>query len=272
MRSLVAFFLITFAVSWSIWLGTNALLSSEPSAILTSVSGLFLLAGTIAPSLVALAVTARTEGHAGLSALLSRLTLLPAGARWYVFAAGFMPTIKLAVVVLHRVITGAWPTTMGSTPWYVMALATLVSTPVQAGEEIGWRGFALPRLASRVGLAGASVILGIIWACWHLPLFFIPGGNVGESFPTYVLGVTAISVAMAWLYWRTNGSLLLTMLMHAAINNTASIVHAPAAVPFALRPSLIGGLTGALLWVPAAYFLLRMRAAGSHPAFSMCTR
>lgn len=263
MRSLVAFFLITFAASWSIWLGTAALLSSEPSTVLTGAAGLFLFVGTIAPSLVALTLTARAQGPAGVSSLLSRLTLLPHHARWYVFAAGFMPTMKIAVVVLHRLITGVWPATMESTPWYVMALATMVSTPVQAGEEIGWRGYALPRLARRVGLAGGSVVLGVIWASWHLPLFFISGGNAGESFPTYVVAVTALSVAMAWLYWRTNGSLLLTMLMHAAINNTASIVRAPAAAPLALRPSLIGGLTAVVLWIPATFLLVRMTAASA---------
>src|SRR5262245_53544396 len=227
-KVLVAFFLFTFAVSWTVWLGTNLLLASEPSAALTGASGVFLLLGAIAPSLVALMLTARTAGHSGVTALLSRIAILPAGARWYVFATGYMASIKVAVVLLHKLMTGTWPATMGTTPWYVMAMATVFSTPVQAGEEIGWRGYALPRLASRLGLGVASVVLGVIWASWHLPLFFIPGGNVGESFPTYPLAVTAISVAMAWLYWRTGGSLLLTMLMHAAVNNTASIVRAPA--------------------------------------------
>ena len=78
----------------------------------------------------------------------------------------------------------------------------------------------------------------------------------------YVLGVTALSVAMAWLYWRTNGSLLLTMLMHAAVNNTKDIV--PSAVSaatnaFSLSSSLVAWVSVAILWICAAYFLLRMR-------------
>jgi membrane protease YdiL (CAAX protease family) len=61
--------------------------------------------------------------------------------------------------------------------------------------------------------------LGAIWALWHLPFFFIAGvDKPGQSFPIYMLGTMAISVAMAWLYWRTGGSLLVTMLMHAAVN------------------------------------------------------
>jgi len=261
--SLLAFFALTYLASWSLWIATSFLLASEPSSlgILTNISGLVLLLGTIAPALVALALTAHDEGQAGVGALLSRLAILPAQVRWYVFAVGFMVAIKLGVVFLYRTVTGSWPT-VGATPWYIMAVATVFSTPVQAGEEVGWRGYALPRLARRFGLPAASLVLGAIWAVWHLPLFFIPGAHSTESFPMYVPAVTAISVVMAWLYWRTNGSLLLTMLMHAAINNSASIVRAPAvATPFALKPSLVGALTVVLLWIPAGYVLVRMHAA-----------
>jgi membrane protease YdiL (CAAX protease family) len=173
-----------------------------------------------------------------------------------------MVGIKLAVALLYRLATGAWPP-FGQTPWFIMVMAIAFSTPVQAGEEIGWRGYALPRLARCLGLAPASIVLGVIWACWHLPFFFIPGSdNAGQSFPVYVLAVTALSAAMAWLYWRTNGSLLLTMLMHAAVNNTAGIVSSPASAtinPFALSTSLVAWLTAALLWIGAGYFLIQMR-------------
>ncbi len=173
-----------------------------------------------------------------------------------------MPAIKLSVALVHRIATGAWPR-FGQEAWYVMVGAIMISTWVQAGEEIGWRGYALPRLSQRFGLAPASIILGIIWATWHLPLFFVPGANTfGQSFPLYVLQVTAVSVALAWLYWRTEGSLLLVMLLHAAINNTKDIV--PSVVPgatdtFALSSSRVAWLTVLLLWIAAAYFMVRMR-------------
>jgi uncharacterized protein len=172
-----------------------------------------------------------------------------------------MTAIKLAVALVHRAASGSWPR-FGDEAWYVMIAATVISTPVQAGEEIGWRGYALPRLASRMGLAGGSILLGIIWACWHLPLFFFPAADTyGQSIPVYVLQVTAISAAMAWLYGHTKRSLLPVMLLHAAINNTKDIV--PSAVrgatnPFALSTSLVAWLTVALLWICAAYFLARM--------------
>jgi membrane protease YdiL (CAAX protease family) len=93
-------------------------------------------------------------------------------------------------------------------------------------------------------------------AAWHLPLFFIPGTQTsGQSFGVSLVSVTAISVAMAWLYAHTNGSLLLVMLMHAAINNTKDIV--PSAAPDGAI-SLVARLTTVLLWVAAAYFLARM--------------
>jgi membrane protease YdiL (CAAX protease family) len=193
--------------------------------------------------------------------LLGRVLQWRVPARWYVFAVGYIAAIKLAVAFIHRVATGTWPR-FGDLPWYVMAVAIVFSTPVQAGEEIGWRGYALPRLAARMGLASASVVLGVIWACWHLPLFFIPAADTyGQSFIVYLLQVTALSVAFAWLYSRTGASLLLPMLMHAAVNNSKDIVPSAvpgAAKPFALSTSLVAWLTVALLWVCAVYFLVRM--------------
>ena len=105
----------------------------------------------------------------------------------------------------------------------------------------------------------------MIWACWHLPLFYLQGADTsGQSFPVYLLQVTALSVPIAWLYWRTHGSLLLTTLMHAAINNTKDIVPAvPRAPrnPFDPSASLMSWLGIAVLWIPAGYFLIRMRKA-----------
>jgi membrane protease YdiL (CAAX protease family) len=102
-----------------------------------------------------------------------------------------------------------------------------------------------------------------LWAGWHLPLFFVPAADtMGQSFPLYVLQVTALSVAAAWLYWRTGGSLLLVMLLHAAVNNTKDIVPSAgrgATNPFGLSTSLVAWITATLLWIVAAHFLWRMR-------------
>lgn len=253
-------------MSWSLWIATAAILrvaTPQPSGFL-AISGFLYLLGVFAPSLVALALTARADGRAGTLALLSRTVKSSVGARWYVFAISYMAAIKLAAALLFRITTGAWPA-FGQEPVYIMAIAIVFSTPVQAGEEIGWRGYALPRLSARLGLSSASIALGVIWACWHLPFFFIAGTDKsGQSFPMYLLSVTGLSVAMAWLYWRTNGSLLLTMLMHAAVNSTKDIV--PSAVSTATNAlsfssSLVAWLSVAILWMCASYFLIRMRGA-----------
>lgn len=264
MRSSFRFFSLTFLASWSLWAVAAALLGAgaTPAGAISNLGALLFLPGTFAPALVAWALTARAEGRAGTRALLCRIFAVPAAARWYVFAAGYMVAVKLGVALVHRLATGAWPP-FGTTPWYLMALATVFSTPAQAGEEVGWRGYALPRLAGRFGLPGASVVLGAVWAAWHLPLFLIPGtDNYGKSFWAYLLAVTALSVAMAWLYWRTRGSLLITMLMHSAVNNTAGIVASPASPTgdsFTLGAPLVAWLTAALLWAGALPLLYRMR-------------
>ncbi len=264
MGSLLKFFSLTYALTWTCFIAAAVILSRVAPGRLAGLAGLLLLLGTFAPSMVALWLTARADGRAGTRAMLRRLVEWRVGARWYVFAVGYMAAIKLAVALMHRVAVGAWPP-LGQEVWYVIMASIVITTVGQAGEEIGWRGYALPRLAARLGLAQASVLLGLIWACWHLPLFFVPGiSQTGQSFPVYLLMVPALSVAIAWLYGHTNGSLLLAMLMHAAINQTAKIVptaDTAASNPLALSNSLVAWLTLAFLWIGAGYFFVRMPKA-----------
>ena len=265
--SLAVYFGLTFAMTWTFFIAAAALSSGLPPGanptpgILTLV-----LIGTFAPGLVAVGLTARAGGADGVRALLAPMFQWRVPARWYVFAISFMVAIKLAFALVHRVVNGEWPR-FGSMPLYLLIGATLLSTGVggQSGEEVGWRGYALPRLAERLGLGGASVLLGVIWAVWHLPLFYLHGVDTyGQSFAAYLLQVIAFSVTIAWLYWRTEGSLLLTMLMHAAINNTKDIVPAVPRVP--TNPLLpwatpSSWITTALVWIVAGYLLVRMRNA-----------
>lgn len=265
MRWLLTFFVLVFAASWSLFFAAGDLWSRAASgaAGLAGVGTILYLVGVFTPALAALVLARVAEGPSGARSLIFQIGKLPSAARWYVFAIGFLAAIKLIAAILHRAIFGAWPA-FGPEPIYLMLLATLVSTPMQAGEEIGWRGYALPRLAALVGLGPASLLIGIIWAAWHLPFFFFASDKYGQSFPMYALGAIALSVVMAWLYWRTNGSLLMTMLMHAAVNNTKDIVPSAAAVagnPWSLRAWPVAWLTTALIWISAAYFLIRMRGA-----------
>jgi uncharacterized protein len=260
--SVVTFFVLTYAFTWACWIPVVTRATSSRSSFF----GFLWLVGVFGPALVALALTARRDGISGVKALLGRMLRWQVGAKWYVFAISYMAAIKLAAAIAHRLTTGSWPPFGAENPALMLG-ATLLSTPVQSGEEIGWRGYALPRLAERMGFACASLLLGIFWALWHLPQFFLAGADTyRQPFLIWAIEVVALSVAIAWLYARTNGSLLLTMLMHAAINNTKDIVPSgtvAATSIFSLHASSITYFTTALLWITVAYFLLRMPHAAS---------
>ena len=253
---MILYFLLVFAVSWALWFAANAV--TEPV-----VRTVLIYTGVFTPGMIALALTRLHHGSSGVQRLLRRLIKFDVGVRWFAFALFFMAAVKLLVALIVRIETGAWPA-FGSEPLPLMFGAAIFSalTGGQIGEELGWRGYALPRMAGPLGLGPASIALGVIWAAWHLPLFFILGGDtVGQSFPFYLAQVVAVSIAIAWVYMKTNGSLSVTMLLHAAINNTKDIV--PSAVPgasdpWSLQPSFVGWLTLGVLWLCAAGFLYDM--------------
>ena len=162
-----------------------------------------------------------------------------------------------ALVFFYYMIHGQF----GTTPWYVMLFAIAVSMWVQAGEEIGWRGYALPLMSKKIGLAMSSFLLGIIWATWHLPFFYIATADTfNQSFPVYLLQVTGLSVIMAWLFWKVNGNLLPLMVFHAAINNTKDIVPSASKhqKAFTLNASPIGWITLVLIWIFAFCLIYTM--------------
>lgn len=260
---LLAYFLFTYLVTWSVWFAASGLAAPGNTGLFGGRGPLFLL-GVFAPGLVALAFTAQAEGRSGVARLLARIGHWQVRARWYAIAISYFAVIKLAAALVHRMITHEWPP-FGDTPVALMMAGIAVSTWAQAGEEVGWRGYALPRLAHYVGLGGASLVLGVVWAVWHLPLFILPdSGSTGQSFPAYLLQVMALSVVLAFIYWKTDGSLLLVMVMHAAVNNTTGIVPAAiggATTPIALGGSLVAWATVVLSWVVATPLLNRMRGA-----------
>ena len=262
-RPLLTFFTLTFAITWTCFIAAGAITRANQQGLagLALLSSVLVLLGVFTPGVVALLLTMRYQGASAVRVLLGRILQWQVRWYWYLFAIAFMPVIKLTTALLYRVTVGQWPR-FGPEPWFLMAAALMVSAWVQSGEEVGWRGYALPRLASQFGLAPASVILGAIWATWHLPLFFLPGADTYmQSFPLYLAQVIALSAAFAWLYWRTSGSLLLVMLLHAAVNNTKDIVpsgQADATNAFAFSSSLVGWLTVGLLWLAASFFLLQM--------------
>jgi membrane protease YdiL (CAAX protease family) len=242
---MVKFFALTFALSWALW--SLVALVPPGSPLRTTL----FLPGTFAPAVVALYLAPSRQE------LIDRVFKWRVPVRWYVFAVGYLAAAKLAAAIVHRFVVATWPM-LEPGLWFVFIAGIIVSTPFQAGEEIGWRGYALPRLTQRFGLGAASAILGVIWAAWHLPLFFIAATDTtGTSFPFYLITVTAISIAMGWLYARTNDSLLLVMLMHSAANNTPHFVPpASAGNVLTLHAPPIQWFTVAFLWIGAVVLFL----------------
>jgi membrane protease YdiL (CAAX protease family) len=204
-RPLVTFFLLAYTLTW-------ALVS------LISVSLVFPVLGLFGPALAAIIVTAMSEGAAGVKALLGRVIQWRVGWFWYVVTLGLPVALTLAMVELHRLLGGAMVDGPGDPPMLIAMLALLV-----VGEEIGWRGFALPRLQARFGGLGASLILGTLWAAWHLANATIPGlERYWYAFPAFALFVLTQTILFTWLANHTRGSVLLAWLFHGAINVAGS--------------------------------------------------
>lgn len=256
--SLGLFFLLAYVWMWACFLSVAAGVVPQPLRIPLTVVGAW------GPALAALWVTARSSGRNGVHRLLGRVLQGPVAARWVVLSVVFVALVKLTAALLHRLMVGAWPA-FGGGPWVLIPVAIAISMPFQLGEELGWRGFALPRLSARMGLRAASLTLGVIWALWHLPQFFIAeGDSYGQSFWVFCLGVIAISVIMAWLFAHVSGSLWPLMLFHSAVNNSKDIVPSP--MPglrhvFGFEASWVAWITLGLLWLCAIGCLIAMPSA-----------
>lgn len=197
----VAFFALAYAISW-------VCVALTP---LSLVFGFFALFG---PAVAALVVTGAIEGRRGVSTLLARLRIWRVGVRWYLVALGLPALFSVAAVGLGVALGAPREIAAPSISPLTAALFVLV-----IGEEVGWRGFALPRLNERVGPLTSSLILGLAWAAWHLPNQLIPGleayGYGFPAFASYVLGMTVLFTLLAT---RTSESLLIAWLFHGAIN------------------------------------------------------
>jgi uncharacterized protein len=252
---LILFFFIAFLVAWLLFIA-GSLISND-----AQLSGALIFIGAISPGVVAVSLTAITKGGEGVKLLISKISFKDTKAIWYIFAVTFVAFIKGLAALVFFLLYNSWPQ-FGVTPWYAMLVSIAISMWFQAGEEIGWRGYALPRMSKKIGLATSGILLGIIWATWHLPLFYIPAADTfNQSFPLYLLQVTGLSVIMAWLFWKVNGNLLPLMVFHAAINNTKDIVPSASkasASPFTLNASPIAWITCALLWIVAFYVIYAM--------------
>ena len=219
---LLGFFALTFAWSWACW-ALSPVVRPELSWLAT----LLMFAGSFGPSLAAIVVVASTRPAGGLRAWLSRCLQWRIGWGWCAFALLLPLAVMLLAAGLHIALGG----TIGTSPASGHMLMTVVNLPLvlllggPLGEEFGWRGFALPFLQDRLGWRTASLVLGLVWAVWHLPLFYIDGtAQAHIPLALFLLSVVAMSVVFAWLVHRTAGSVVAALLFHTAINFWPSVV------------------------------------------------
>lgn len=223
-NSLVAYFVIAYAISWAFMLPLA--LSAQGLIQKQFPYALYYLAST-GPALSALIVTAFAEGRAGLRKLLGHLVKWRVGVGYYIFAVLVPVALFGIALVINYIFTGVWTDLglLGQADYLpylgIPGVLGVWFLTYGMGEEIGWRGFALPRLQRNRPAANAALLLGIIWACWHLPAFFfrdtyIEMGPLG--FPMFVVSIVFASVVFAWLYNSTGGSLLLVILFHVFFN------------------------------------------------------
>jgi membrane protease YdiL (CAAX protease family) len=195
----------------------------------------FLLAGILltayAPMVAALFVALVVPGSGGLRRFLRQLVDGRAGAGWYLLVLLAPIAIVLAADGIYVLAGGAAPTAWFSVPQNFTTAAfwgPLVAGSL--GEEPGWRGFALPRLGRRFGALSASILIGILWGTWHLWPALTPGGasqlSIANLMQTYVRMIST-SILYAWMYNSTNGSLILTMVAHAAHNLAIDFIPIP---------------------------------------------
>ncbi|MDQ4091697.1 MAG: CPBP family intramembrane metalloprotease [Actinomycetota bacterium] len=216
MRSEPLFFLLAFAFSWAIWIPIAAT-DAERSGIGSIAVG-FAAAG---PGLAGALCTAREEGWKGVRRLFGSLLHWRTDARWYALALGGPIAVALLAVGLHRLL-------FGDEARFGLEASTILLVPVAfiAGlfigslqEEPGWRGYALPRLLDRWGGVRAGSLLGVAWACWHLPLYAIhSGGQERTPLGVFLISVVALSILYTWFWVVTRGSLLIAVFLHSATN------------------------------------------------------
>lgn len=238
-HSLVIGILLMFALTWPIDLANSGALPFQVPFIVY----IFLGYGF---GVAALLMTGLTLGKAGVLALLKRFLIWRVGWKWYLVAFLLYPLIMVSAVLLNAVLTHtaldfsqvfAHKIFGPSVNLLLFILPFFLVDAISNGEEIGWRGYVLPRLQVKHNALVSSLIVGVIWGFWHFPKFLLPGND--SSFALFMVKTMADAILYTWLFNNTKGSLLLTTLFHAS-GNTAGVF-----LPIA--NTVIGSNLGALV-------------------------
>jgi membrane protease YdiL (CAAX protease family) len=220
---LISFFVLTYIVTWSLWLPLVISGDRVPGPLGFVLAPL----GSLVPSTLGVVFVGLLGGRSGVRTLLGRLIHARIGLRWYLAALALTMLAPLAVGV--SILMGGDTPVVDRSIFGILFLFAFMIFPGSAlGEELGWRGFALPRMQARNSALKASLIIGVLWGLWHLPLWLIGReSNPISLYVPFVIAVIATSVICTWLYNNTGGSLFIIVLYHAAINLPITVLITP---------------------------------------------
>jgi membrane protease YdiL (CAAX protease family) len=243
------FFLMAYTFSWIL------LIPSVLSAwgILPGDFTVTFVLHTFGPALAAIIMTSIIEGKAGLLRMRQRIGQWRAGWQWYLFILVGVPVLMLLGIMIQP---GALASFQGLTHAlllsYPLAFVAVWFGGGPLGEEIGWRGFALPRMQPRYGPLRGTLLLGVLWCFWHLLEFLMPtqGGGPGTSLATFLrnfsmffLMVVALAIIFTWLFNHTQGSIFISITAHASVN-TPQVVLIPLFPAVDYTNLILAGLIG----------------------------
>jgi len=228
-----SFFALAFAYSW-IWWGVLFVVAPkgfEAGRAEMGALGLYALFGATGSSVASIVITRIVDGRDGLRALFSRLGKWRVNFAWYGVVLFVTPLLLTAILsVLSFVVSPVFlPAVVTSRD-----LGTLLGFGIIVGlvagffEELGWTGFAIPKLLTRYSALATGLIVGVLWGIWHfLPDFWARIGSFGPFYiPNYlvfVIGVVAYRILIVWVYNNSKGSLLLAVLMHASFSGSQAM-------------------------------------------------
>lgn len=226
------YFITTYIWTWTFW-GLVLVLGLTMEDIAGMI---FMLLGVTGPMVIDLLFTYLTQGQEGRRDYWKRVfSFRRIPLKWYLVILLFVPVLNLTAALLDRVAGGVGATwgeaalTFTSNPMSIFLLF-LYTLPIPFVEELGWRGFVLDRMQERHNALLSSLIVGVFWSVWHLPLFFIGGSyqaglGVGSwAFWLFILGVVPLSLPFTWIYNNTRRSTLAAIIFHAMVNFTGEII------------------------------------------------
>jgi len=249
---LAAFLVLTYGLSWALWMPL-AIFRDATSGPFTSIA---LLIGSNVPSAVAIVLTAVALGKGATRKLLRRLLIWRVGWRWYLVLLA--PTALVIGTISLVAVTRGGPTAALAVPLLsaIITVAFMTFPGSALGEEIGWRGYALPRVQSTRTALTASLVVGTLHGLWHLPLWLRGDADHQLSvYPAFLIQTLALAVIYTWLYNSTKGSLLLVVLFHTATNAPLTLVLLPLGIENWILPFwLMAGFTVVAALVVVAVF------------------